>query len=185
MCELMIKFFVYSVLGWVCESVWHILLHGKPEQRRQLVTLPLCPVYGAAAILLCTLIDPGQGLVTLWAAGALVASAAELLWYLLFVKIFGVRLWNYSHARANLFGGVCGAYTLLWGVMAAVFVRVVDPTVSGIITKMPDMMRLFAAVFLWIITAADMRKTAAVLADFRDGEIDGLPDCFPYMEKIL
>ena len=94
MCELMIKFFVYSALGCVCESVWHILLHGKPEQRRQLVTLPLCPVYGAAAILLCALIDPGQGLVTLWAAGALVASAAELLWYLLFVKIFGVRLWN-------------------------------------------------------------------------------------------
>ena len=185
MCELMIKFFVYSALGWVCESVWHILLHGKPEQRRQLVTLPLCPVYGAAAILLCTLLDPGQGLVTLWAAGALVASAAELLWYLLFVKIFGVRLWNYSRARANLFGGVCGAYTLLWGVMAAAFVRIVDPAVSGIIAKMPDIMRLFAAVFLGIITAADMRKTAAVLADFRDGEIDGLPDCFPYMEKIL
>ena len=63
--------------------------------------------------------------------------------------------------------------------------RIVDPAVSGIIAKMPDMMRLFAAVFLGIITAADMRKTAAVLADFRDGEIDGLPDCFPYMEKIL
>lgn len=185
MCEIIIAFFIYSVLGWLCESVWHFLWHGKYEQRKQLLTLPLCPVYGFGGIMLGTLLGADCGILTLAASGALLASAAELLWYIAFVKMFSVRLWDYSGFRANLFGGVCGLYTLLWGILAVIFVKLINPAVMAFVTRIPADEKFFTAVFLGIITAADMRKTASVLTAYKNGGISVLPPCFGYMKRNL
>lgn len=185
MCEIIIAFFIYSVLGWLCESVWHFLWHGKYEQRKQLLTLPLCPVYGFGGILLGNFVGTDCGILTVAASGALLASAAELLWYIAFVKIFGVRLWDYSGFYLNLFGGVCGVYTLLWGLLGAAFAELINPAVMGFVEQIPADEKFFTAVFLGIITAADMRKTASVLLDYKCGNISVLPPCFGYMKKNL
>lgn len=149
-----------------------------------LLKLPMCPVYGIGGVLMSLFLGGFRNnFILLWSFGALLASAVELLYFLIFSRAFGILAWDYRGKKANLMGGVCGGYTLLWGVLAVLFVRYIDPFVTALLAMQSDYGKLIAAVFLGIIVLSDMRNTAAVLSEYGKGGTETLPDCFWYMQR--
>ncbi len=151
-----------------------------------LLKLPMCPVYGVGGVLMSLLLSGfSDSFVLLWSFGALLASAVELLYFLVFKCAFNILGWDYRHKRANLMGGVCGGYTLLWGMVAVVFVRYIDPFVTWWLQAQSEYGKLVSAVFLSIIVLVDMRSTASVLKEYGKGNDEKLPECFWYMKRSL
>ena len=149
-----------------------------------LLKLPMCPVYGIGGVLMSLFLSGFRdNLILLWSFGALLASAVELLYFLIFRRAFKIFAWDYSHKTANFMGGVCGGYTLLWGVVAVVFVRYIDPAVTWWLGMQSEYGKLVAAVFLALTVLGDMRSTASVLSDFGKGDVQQLPECFWYMKR--
>lgn len=182
--ETILKFTGYSVLGCGLEVVWGLIQSKKIKSRRMLLNLPMCPVYGIGGIALSELLAGFKdNTAALFVLGALAASAVEFLYYALCIKFFSVKVWDYSGKKANLFGGICGEYTLWWGLLAVAFVRFVDPFADRIIGAMPIYTRFLAVVFVGLITAADIHKTAKLLLRYKGGEETVLPKCFWYMSK--
>lgn len=149
-----------------------------------LLSLPMCPVYGIGGAVLTYFMSAFRDdwLLT-FAFGAILASAVELLYYLLAVELFKIRVWDYRNKKANFAGGICGEYTILWGLLAVVFVRFVDPAVDAAIGTLSSYEQLLAAIFLSIITAADMRNTVQLLYEYKKGSAE-LPACFWYMSRV-
>lgn len=182
--ELILKFFIYSVLGCMLEVAWGFLIHRKIQSRRMLLLLPMCPVYGIGGVLMSLFLSGFRDNVfLLYIFGALLASAVELLFFLLFKRKFFLLPWDYSRKRANLMGGICMGYSLLWGILAVVFVRFIDPFVSGILSVQSEYGKLVTAVFLAVIILSDIKSTASVFSAYARGENEQLPDCFGYIKR--
>ncbi|MBQ7793277.1 MAG: putative ABC transporter permease [Clostridia bacterium] len=182
---MLLKFFIYSILGCGLESVWGLVKTGRFRSRRMLLGLPMCPVYGVGGVLMSVFLSGFRdNLLVLYALGAILASAVELGFFIIGELSFGIMLWDYRDKPYSFMGGVCGEYTVWWGLVAVIFVRYLDPAADYILSGMNAYSELTATVFLAVITLADTVKTTNILKAYRTGDIDKLPDCFWYMEKI-
>lgn len=130
-------FIVYSFLGFLLEVAFARLTHGRPD-RKCLLLLPLCPVYGlgACAILLLPPAVLGNPLL-LAPLGALTACGVEYLTGLFYERAVGVSFWDYTGLPGSLSGLVCLPFTLAWGVLALPLVYFVQPAVAQLVQAVP------------------------------------------------
>ena len=75
---LFIWFVIYSVLGWIYESIYCSITQRRLVNRGFL-NGPLCPIYGMGAILDICVLGEIQNPILLFAAGAVLACALEYL----------------------------------------------------------------------------------------------------------
>lgn len=52
----------------------------------------------------------------------IIATVLEFMAGLFFVKVFRLRLWDYSHRKGNIMGIVCPEFSLVWLLIAAIYV---------------------------------------------------------------
>lgn len=153
-------FVLYSFLGFLLEVGFARLIRAEKQDRKCFFLLPLCPVYGfgALAILLLprAVLRSGPLLVLV---GGLVATGVEYLMAVVYEKGLGVGFWDYSGQRGNLQGRVCPLFTVFWGLLAAVLVRRLHPTVTAMVAHIPP-----TVTGTWmLLLAADGLYTAVLL----------------------
>lgn len=159
----------YSLLGYLLEKLFAWATHS-PQQTRKCLLLPLCPVYGLAmAAILLLPPELTATLPRLIVFGALTATVTEYVLHLFYERVLHVYFWDYSHAKANLRGRVCLSFSLLWGVLAALTVRFVQPLLARFALAVPPWLT-FAALLL---VTADAVLSAFLLRQTRDVDILG------------
>lgn len=184
MLDIMLEFYIYSAAGWLMEGFWSMLTHGRFRDKRMFVSLPLCPVYGIGGVVLAHMLGGfSDNLILLFIFGAAAASAVELAYFLVYKAAYGVMVWDYSKMRANFEGGICAGYSLLWGLLAVVFVKFAAPASGEFVGNIPLRMKFICNVFFGILLLADIKKTDSVFRNFKSGAISELPECFWYMRK--
>ena len=158
------SFTAYSFAGFLLETFFARLMGGHPD-RKGLMVLPLCPVYGLGACLILLLPAwAGERPVLLALLGSLTATAAEYFDALYHEKVLGVSFWDYSGLPGNLHGRVCLPFSLAWGILALGLVYWVHPALGPWLAVIPAPVSWAALVTL----AADAVCTA--LALLRSGD---------------
>lgn len=130
-------FFIGSTAGWVLELLYRNL---KSKHKKWInpgfCVGPYVPLYGFG---LCTLYllatlerhsliaDPFWNKTVLLLTMALCMTLIEYIAGILCLKVFKVRLWDYSHLWGNIQGIICPAFSLAWGVLGAVYDFFVHP----------------------------------------------------------
>lgn len=130
-------FCVYSFLGFLLEVLFARAVHAHPD-RKCLLVLPLCPVYGLGAcvsILLAPL--AGDDPAVLFLLGMTVCTAAEYAMAVWYERGLGVRFWDYSGVPGNLRGRVCPPFSAAWGLLILWMIRRVHPTVVRLVSAIP------------------------------------------------
>ena len=136
---LIIYFAVYSVLGWIYETV----LCSIREQRavnRGFLNGPYCPIYGVGAMLFLALLKNESSALIIFIFGGIIASAVEYLTSFAMEKLFDARWWDYSHYRFNLNGRICLAASLIFGGFAVALIKVIHPYVKGVSATVPQVL---------------------------------------------
>lgn len=155
---------VYSFIGFLLEVAFAKLSGGRPD-RKGLLVLPLCPVYGTGACLILALpIWVVQRPWALFLLGGLAATAAEYLAALYHEKALGVSFWNYDDLPGNLQGKVCLPFSLAWGVLSLGLVYWLHPLLSPWLALIPGPVGWMALLAL----ATDGALTAALLRRYGD-----------------
>ena len=153
------RFLLYSFVGFGLEITFARIINHPKRDRKCLLLLPLCPVYGLGALLILWLsaLSP----VPLWvmAAGFFGATAAEYLMGLFYQYALGVRFWDYSDIPYNLGGLVCLPFSLAWTVLALVLVYWADPLAVSLLSALPAALAPAAAILL----GADLAVSAIAL----------------------
>lgn len=156
------SFIVYSFAGFLLEVAFARLAGGRAD-RKGLLVLPLCPVYGVGACLILSL--PGWADTrpwTLFLLGALAATAAEYLAALCHEKLLGVSFWSYDDLPGNLQGRVCLPFSLAWGFLSLGLVYWLHPMLAPWLARIPapvGWMSLTALLTDGMFTAAVLRST--------------------------
>lgn len=168
-------FLTYSFLGFLLELGYARVTHSAKPDRKCLLVLPLCPVYGLAAVGIVAL--PAfikEHALLLFLAGGGVAVAAEYAVGFFTRHALGVDFWDYSKMRGNLHGLVCPRFALYWGVLAVAGLRWLHPLLLPVLERLPGWLGAVAAVL-----GLDVAATNLLLRRRRD------PACLRWYDALL
>lgn len=137
--HIVVGFCIYSVLGWVVESIY-MSYCNKKLTNRGFGALPFCPIYGFGATAGFIVLRPlTDNPVLLYIAGAVGATIFEFIVAKLMRKLFDEVWWDYNMKPLNYQGIICLESTLAWGIYAIIVVRHLHTFVMHEVDKMPQM----------------------------------------------
>lgn len=109
-------FFIFSILGWLAESISCSLIEKKLVLNRGFFIGPYCPIYGVGATCLVLFILPYvEDSFLVFTISAFGACVLEYVTSFLMEKIFNARWWDYSDKPFNLNGRICLETAFLFG----------------------------------------------------------------------
>ena len=144
--ELLWLFFVYSLLGWILETV---VAAAKQKRfvNKGLINLPFCILYGVVGVFLTVFSAELDG-IWLYLGAVIIISVFKWLAGRTIEKFYHERWWDYSNRRFNLDGYVALTDSAVLGVLAYVMLKWGNGFVVGILAMLPELLRV---IFVWIL----------------------------------
>ncbi|WP_051599244.1 putative ABC transporter permease [Metaclostridioides mangenotii] len=152
-------FFLYSFLGWLCESIY-CSVGNKKVINRGFLNGPICPIYGFGAMLVIFLIEGFRDNVFfLFLFGMLITSILEYISGYLLETLFNTKWWDYSKRKFNIKGRVCLKNAIYFGIMSVVLMKVIHPFITDIVNDFSPGATIVISVLAILITSLDMLVT--------------------------
>lgn len=132
--RLLAYFIIYSILGYLIETLFGLVTKGVIESRKSFIYGPFCAIYGVGAVIMIgSLRHFKKNNVTLFFGGFLIGSIVEY-----FVSLFGemmlhVKWWDYSNIPFNLNGRICVYFSIFWGILAIFLMTYINKKVDMLI----------------------------------------------------
>lgn len=142
-------FTFYSMLGWLCETIW-CSIGNRKLVNRGFLSGPWCPIYGfgAGLILSVTGLVP-QNPLLIFVLSMLAATGLEYFTGWLLEKLFQTRWWDYSQKRFQIKGRVCLGNSLLFGLMGLAATLLIHPAVKLLFGRIPaEYLRILTSLIL-------------------------------------
>lgn len=112
-------FIIYSVVGFIIETLFGFLTKGVIESRQSFLYGPFCAIYGLGAVIMIPLLQHfKKNNYTLFLGGFVIGSIVEYLISLIGEIIFHIKWWDYSDMAFNIDGRICIAFSFFWGILA-------------------------------------------------------------------
>ena len=165
-------FFFYSFSGWCLESLY-CSIGEKRFVNRGFLTGPLCPIYGAAALVIIILIyNPFRdNPLAVFILGIVLCDIVEYVTSYIMEKLFSARWWDYTYEFLNIGGRICLKHTLYWGVISIVFVKTIHPAVENLYSRIDGPYLSFILIAVLIIFILDLINAVRKALDIRKLEI--------------
>jgi len=131
--HLVAAFVVYSVLGWLIESIY-MSFCNKKLTNRGFGKGPFCPIYGFGGVFGYLILAPLRGnYIAVYLLGAVLATTFEYLVGIGMIKFLGELWWDYNDKPFNYKGILCLESTIAWGFYAVGIVHFVHAFVYRLI----------------------------------------------------
>ncbi len=162
-CTYFLVFLIFSVVGWITETLLYIIRDGKAVKRGFLFG-PLCPIYGFAA-LVCDLLIYGilDNIVYIAIAGFLFTGILEYVTHFAMEKLFHAMWWDYSDRKFNVNGRIYLKGLLFFAAGSVFIVKVALPLIYDLVDIMPEKLLYTICFVLYTVLIADLATTFADL----------------------
>ncbi len=133
--HLVAAFILYSMLGWLVESIYMSFCNRKLTNRG-FAKSPFCPIYGIGGVVGYLMLSPLRGNpVLLYFAGAVSATIFEFLVGKMMIKFLGELWWDYNEKPFNYKGIICLESTIAWGFYAVIIIMFLHGKIIGFIDR--------------------------------------------------
>lgn len=127
-------FIIYSVIGYIIETLFGIMTKGVWESRQSFLYGPFCAIYGlGAVVMILSLQYFNKNNNSLFFGGFIVGSIVEYIVSLFGEIMLNVKWWDYSNMPLNINGRVCVYFSLFWGFLAIYLMSYANPRVDRLI----------------------------------------------------
>jgi len=138
-------FILYSVIGWIYETILCSIEAGQWVERGFLYG-PLCPIYGTVAVLaLAILYQRIKNVALLFLVGVVLTTGVEYISSVVLEQIFGLRWWDYSHFRFNIGGRISLLAAVVFGISIVLLLKVIHPRIEALTNRMADKTKVILA----------------------------------------
>lgn len=148
--NLVVMFFIFSVIGWVWEVGLGVVKDGVIANRGVLHG-PWLPIYGRGAVLILVLLKKLRNRPAAeFAAVVVLCGSMEyfISWYLEMVH-GGQKWWDYTGYFLNLNGRICAAGIFLFGVAGMAVVYFIAPFLDELLKKVkPGILVIFVVLLV-------------------------------------
>lgn len=167
--QMIVYFSIYSAAGWIIEVIY------RSFRQREFVNAgflrgPFLPIYGvgASCVLLIAPWLKDLGPIFEFIAFGISLTAVEYAIGTLCEKSFGVRMWDYSEDPLNLQGRVCLPFSVMWALLAVLFVHAIHPHVQKFVLVVRPGALEIAAPLMLTYFALDFAVSVNILYNLVD-----------------
>lgn len=165
-------FILYSIAGWIYETIVMSIKHHTWENRGFLFG-PMCPIYGIGAAGISAVAEMleyfGWANYTWWQIFLIAFFGSMVLEYTTawgLEKLFHAYWWDYNSAPFNIQGKICLPASLGFGVAGTLIVFYLYPFMCRWTADVPlEMMELFSLIMMSVISV-DVTLTVVSLRNF-------------------
>ncbi len=176
-------FFLFSIIGWVVESIY-MSFCNKKLTNRGFMTGPFCPIYGFGATVGYILLHPfADNIVLLYLVGALLATAFEFIVAKLMLRLFGEVWWDYNDKFCNYKGVVCLESTLAWGLYAVIIITFLFDKVMSFVDKYPHSWGIKTITLVFVMAVFDFGYHFAMSVKISDKKREELSELYHRLRK--
>ena len=140
-------FFIGAVFGWVLEVFFRKFFSSSNPEHRWInpgfCVGPYIPLYGCGLCILFLLATLGTqygmdsgigGRALLFSGMAVSMTLIEYIAGIMLLKIFKLRLWDYSRLWGNIQGLICPLFSLFWTILGAIYYFLIHPVILEALT---------------------------------------------------
>lgn len=131
-------FFIYSIVGFVIETLFGLITKGVLESRQSFLYGPFCSIYGIGAVIMIPCLNRfKKNNFTLFFGGFIIGSIVEYVISLIGELIFHIKWWDYSAMAFNINGRICLAFSFFWGALAIFLMTYFNPKIDKLLDRIP------------------------------------------------
>jgi uncharacterized membrane protein len=165
--EIIWYFFLYSILGYICEVIY-CSIGQKRWVNRGFLHGPWIPVYGFGALAALGIKEYVPHPAIFFLLAILATSMIEYITGWMLETVFHIRLWDYRDHRFQLHGRICLLNALLFGLLALGVGYGLHPMIAPIVNSFSERLRSFGASGMLLILAVDTTASISSMAVFAD-----------------
>lgn len=130
--KLFAYFLIYGFIGFIIESIFGVITKGVLESRTSFINAPICGVYGIGATIMIIALQPYKdNNKKAFFVSFLVGTSIEYLVSFLAETILHIKWWDYSDRILNINGRVCLYYSIFWGLLGLLLIKVINPRIDS------------------------------------------------------
>ena len=169
--RIMAYFVIYSVVGYIIETIFGIITKGVWESRQSFLYGPFCAIYGlGASIMIMFLRKYSKNYTRLFIGGFIVGSIVEYLVSWIGELLLGVKWWDYSDMPLNINGRICVYFSIFWGALAIFLMTYINKKVDKFLDWCKEKINMKAlktvTILIIIFMAIDCLYTGTALRMF-------------------
>ena len=127
-------FVIYSVIGYIVETLYGIMTKGLWESRQSFLYGPFCSIYGVGAVIMIIFLQFfSKNHNTLFFGGFIIGSITEYIISFLGETFLHIKWWDYSNMPLNINGRICVFFSLFWGFLAMYLMGWLNPKIDRLI----------------------------------------------------
>lgn len=154
-----IWFMLYSILGWIYETIFCSVKTLKWDNRGMLIG-PYCPIYGVGAVLDVLVCGGLPNYSAVFLTCMLGSAVLEYSTSYATEKLFHAVWWDYSNLPLNIKGRICLPCSLGFGAAGLIVLYGIHPYIERITDSVPLCWQEPSALLLMAVFAADCALTA-------------------------
>ena len=160
-------FIIYSVLGWIIESIYRSICERKVINTGFLKG-PFCPIYGIGAVIMILFLQSfSSNIFLLFIISMLVLTLWEYIVAIILEKTFHIKYWDYSKNKFNFQGRICLLNSIYWGILGVVFIRIIHPFIESKILLIQELALQISVSIIIVIVLADAINTIIRVKNLR------------------
>ncbi len=130
-------FLISCLFGWLVEGIWTLLKKGVLINHTALVIGPFNIIYGFGGVCLSLVLYRMKDTKPfhIFTASFFTGTILEYVMSYLMEVTFGFVAWNYKSKPFNINGRVCLPYSLFWGILGLVWIKLIYPKLKAWIDK--------------------------------------------------
>lgn len=123
--------------GWIIEGIWTYLKKGVIINHSALVIGPFNIVYGVGAVVLTLFLYKlkDKSKIEIFGVSFAIGTVLEYVMSFLMEKLVGFVAWNYRKKPFNINGRVCLQYSIFWGFLGIIWIKLIYPQIKKLIDK--------------------------------------------------
>jgi len=169
--KILIYFIIYSIIGFLMETIYGVFTKGMLESRKSFLYGPFCIVYGIGAITLIFALNKyKKNNVKLFFSGMIVGCLVEYFSSYIGEIVLHAKWWDYSNDFLNINGRTCLFYAIMWGFLSIILIRYVNPfldkCIDIVVQKVSNFLLKSIISFITLFMAIDGMITCYALDTF-------------------
>jgi uncharacterized membrane protein len=162
--NLILFFFIYSIIGWGIEFIYRFLTNNKFTNPGFFYG-PFLPIYGisALAIIEFSVIFKFNFFINIL-LGVFLVTALEYIVAVFCEKVIGMKFWDYSDVKYNYKGRISLEFSFIWGLLIMFLLFFIHPFVSqqwGMLSYLYK--ELLLSIFLLVFVVDFVFTTLAII----------------------
>ena len=149
--KLLYIFIITSVCGYVIELFWSLITKGILINHSAVVIGPFNFAYGICGVALTLLLYKfkDESYIKIFLLSFIGGSILEYIMSLGMEVVLGFTAWDYSNNFLNLNGRICLLFSIFWGFLGILWIKILYPQIDKILNKINPK---FYKIFIIILT---------------------------------